>query len=240
MDQYAKPPTQAPRPNRRGRGDSTARADILTGSDSSAFQRCYCSTRIGKKGRFFLDVQATQLRTGMLVKWKGELHTVHKTEHRTPGKGRGFVQAKLRVHRTGSIVEHKFASEERLERVSLVSQQMEYLYADGGQYTFMNTETYEQHTISGEQLGDQVNYLIANTPITVQFYEGNPFTIELPSNVDLEVVETEPAIKGATVTNVTKPARTETGLVVQVPGFIKEGEKIRVTTGDGTYQSRAN
>ena len=176
----------------------------------------------------------------MLIKFRDELFTVHKTEHRTPGNKRGFVQAKLRSHAKGSIIDHKFASEDFVEKVALEPHTMEYLYEEGGQYWFMNTETFEQSSISTDDLGDQINYLIANTPVTVQFYEGKPFNIDLPASIDLEVVETEPAIKGATVTNVMKPARTETGLTVQVPPFIKEGEKIRVNTADGTYQSRAS
>jgi elongation factor P len=187
-----------------------------------------------------LDVQATQLRAGMIVMFKGEISTVYQVEHRTPGKGRGFVQAKMRNHRSGSISEHKLASSDSFERVSLESRKMEYLYAEGEQYHFMNVETFEQDTLSAAALGDQVQYLIPNTVIEVHFHEGEPFNIALPASVDLTVVETPPEIKGATVSKVTKPATTETGLVVQVPAFIKEGEKIRVSTVDGAYQGRAN
>jgi elongation factor P len=187
-----------------------------------------------------LDVQATQLRAGMIVKFKGEISTVYQVEHRTPGKGRGFVQAKMRNHRSGSISEHKLASSDSFERVSLESRKMEYLYAEGEQYHFMNAETFEQEALSTELLGDQVRYLIPNTVIDVQFHEGEPFSLALPATVDLAVTETPPEIKGSTVSKVTKPATTETGLVVQVPAFIKEGEKIRVSTVDGSYQSRAN
>lgn len=186
-----------------------------------------------------MDVQATQLRPGMLIKFREDLHLVHKTEHRTPGNKRGFVQAKMRNLRTGGMFDHKFASEEFVPKVSLVQTQMEYLYEDGGSYHFMNSETFEQIELSAETLGDQVNYLVPNTPVSVQFYDGLPLNLDLPASIDLQVVETEPAIKGATVTNVTKPAKTETGLVVQVPPFIKEGERIKVSTTDGSYQSRA-
>jgi elongation factor P len=187
-----------------------------------------------------LVVQAIQLRAGMLVKYKDDICSVYQTEHRTPGKGRGFVQAKFRSHRTGAISEHKLASSETFERVSLEPRKMEYLYTEGGSYHFMNTENYEQEELSVDLLGTQVDYLMPNMVIEVQFNEGTPFSLNLPASVDLEVIETTPAIKGATVTNVTKPAKTETGLVVQVPPFIKEGEKIRVSTVDGSYQSRAN
>lgn len=175
----------------------------------------------------------------MVVRHNGDVCTVHKMEHRTPGKGRGFVQAKLRNHRSGAIVEEKFASEDFLAKVMLESQEMQYLYADGDSYHLMNTDNFEQIELSRAQLGDQVNYMIADTVVKVQFLDGVPFNLDLPSSVDLEVVETEPAIKSATVTNVTKPAKTETGLVVQVPQFIKEGESIRVNTTDGTYLGRS-
>ena len=187
-----------------------------------------------------MDIQATQLRAGMLVKWKDELYSVFKTEHRTPGKGRGFVQVKLRSHAKGSVVDYKFASDDFVERISLTPKEMQYLYEEGDQLWFMDNESYEQTSISKEELGDQINYLIPNTNVLVQWYDEKPFSIDLPASLELEVIETEPAIKGATVTNVTKPAKTETGLVVQVPGFIKEGEKIKVSTADGAYQGRAN
>ena len=175
----------------------------------------------------------------MLIKFEGKLFTVFRTEHRTPGNKRGFVQTKMRSVDSGAMIDRKFASEDSVEKVTLDDQEMEYLYDDGDLYYFMNTQTYEQVHISKEQLGDQILYLLPNGVVNVQFYEGRPFNINLPATMDLTVVETEPAIKGATVTNVTKPAKVETGLVVQVPPFIKEGEKIRVHTTDGSYQSRA-
>lgn len=186
-----------------------------------------------------MNVQATQLRPGMVVRHNGDVCTVHKTEHRTPGNKRGFVQAKLRNHRSGAMVEEKFASEDFLPKVMLESQEMQYLYADGDTFHLMNTDTYEQIELSREQLGDQVNYMIVDTVLSVQFLDGVPFNLDLPAAVELKVIETEPAIKSATVTNVTKPAKTETDLVVQVPQFIKEGESIRVNTADGTYLGRA-
>jgi elongation factor P len=186
-----------------------------------------------------VDVQATQLRTGMLVKFDGKLFSIFRTEHRTPGNKRGFVQAKMRNLDSGALIDHKFSSEDFVEKVSLDDQEMEYLYEDGAFYYFMNTETYEQIHLSKDDLGDQVLYLLPNSRLKVQFYEGKPFNVDLPGSIDLTVVETEPGIKSATVTSVTKPAKLETGLVVQVPPFIKEGEKIRVNTADGSYQSRA-
>lgn len=186
-----------------------------------------------------MDVQATQMRSGMIVRFRGDICTIHKMEHRTPGKGRGFVQVKMRNHRSGAMIDERFASEETLPRVNIHTQEMQYLYSDGGGYNLMDTETYEQIELSGEQLGEQVNYMIPETIVKVQFLDGVPFNLDLPAAVALKVVETEPAIKGATVTNVNKPAKTETGLVVQVPQFIKEGEAIKVNTADGSYLGRA-
>ncbi len=175
----------------------------------------------------------------MVVRYNGDICTIHKTEHRTPGNKRGFVQAKMRNHRSGAMIEQRFSSEDFVPKVMLEAREMQYLYADSGAFFFMNTETYDQIELSREQLGDQVNYLILDTVVKVQFLDGVPYNLDLPSSVNLEVAETEPAIKGATVTNVNKPAKTETGLVVQVPQFIKEGESIRVNTADGTYLGRA-
>jgi elongation factor P len=126
-----------------------------------------------------------------------------------------------------------------VEKASLDEQEMEYLYDDGEYYYFMNTETFEQMHLIKDLLGDATNFLIPNLKVNVEFYEGKPISVELPATVDLTVVETEPGIKGASVSNVTKPAKTETGLVVQVPPFINEGEKIRVSTSEAAYQARA-
>jgi elongation factor P len=126
-----------------------------------------------------------------------------------------------------------------VERASLDEQEMEYLYNDGDSYHFMNTENYEQMHLNSEVLGDAVNYLIPQLKVNIEFYEGKPMSVELPPTVDLTVVETEPGLKGASVSNVTKAAKLETGLVVQVPPFINEGEKVRVSTAEGTYQERA-
>ena len=184
-------------------------------------------------------ISSTQLRPGMVIKFNNELYTVFKMEHRTPGNLRGFVQVKMRSLRSGSMTEHRFSSEDRVERAALDEQEMEYLYDDGEYYYFMNTETFEQMHLTKELLGDSVEYLVSQLKVNVEFYEGKPISVELPPTVDLKVVETEPGLKGASVSNVTKAAKLETGLVVQVPPFINEGEKIRVSTSEGTYQERA-
>jgi elongation factor P len=184
-------------------------------------------------------IASTQMRPGMVVKFNNELFSIFSVNHRTPGNLRGFVQAKMRNLRNGSMIEHRFSSEDRVERAVLDEQEMEYLYDDGEYYYFMNTADYEQMHLTKEILGDAVSYLIPQLHVNVEFYEGKPISVELPATVDMTVVETEPGIKGASVSNVTKPAKVETGLVVQVPPFITEGEKIRVNTAEGTYQERA-
>jgi len=175
----------------------------------------------------------------MVIKFNNELYSVFKMEHRTPGNLRGFVQAKMRKLSSGTMIEHRFSSEDRVEKAALEEHEMEYLYDDGEYFYFMNTETYEQMHLTKELLGDATGFLIPNLKVTVEFYEGKPMSVELPAAVDLTVVETEPGLKGATVSNVTKPAKLETGLVVQVPPFINEGEKIRVSTSEYAYLERA-
>jgi elongation factor P len=184
-------------------------------------------------------ITATQLRPGMVVKFNNELYSVFKMEHRTPGNLRGFVQVKMRSLRSGTMIEHRFSSEDRVDRAALEEHEMEYLYDDGEYFYFMNTENFEQMHLTREILGDSVEYLVPQLKVNIEFYEGKPMSVELPPTVDLTVVETEPGLKGASVSNVTKPAKLETGLVVQVPPFINEGEKIRISTSEGTYQERA-
>jgi elongation factor P len=184
-------------------------------------------------------ISATQLRPGMVVKFNNELYSIFSVNHRTPGNLRGFVQVRMRSLRTGSMTEHRFSSEDRVEKALLEEHEMQYLYDDGEYYYFMNTENFEQMHLMKDLLGDATQYLIPQLMVKVEFYEGKAMSVELPATVDLMVMETEPGMKGATVSNVTKPAKLETGLVVQVPSFITEGEKIRVNTAEGTYQERA-
>lgn len=184
-------------------------------------------------------IQATKLRPGVVIKHNGELYSIFSVTHRTPGNLRGFVQVRMRSLRSGNMADHRFSSEDRVERAVLDEHEMEYLYQDGDDYHFMNTESYEQIHINKDTLGDTVQYLTPNLKIQVEFYEGKPIGIELPATVDMEVVETEPSFKGASVSNVMKPAKLETGLVVQVPPFVNQGDRIRVNTEEGTYQERA-
>jgi len=174
----------------------------------------------------------------MVIKKEGQLYSVFSATHKTPGNLRGFVQAKLRNLRSGAMEEYRFRSVDLVDKVSLDEQEMEYLYKDGSDYYFMNTETYEQIHLNKETLGESVLFLIPNIRIKVEFYDGSPIGIELPPAVEMEVIETEPGLKSATASNVNKPAKMETGLIVQVPPFINAGEKIRVDTNEGEYLER--
>ena len=184
-------------------------------------------------------MQATQIRPGMVIKYNNELYSIFSMVHRTPGNLRAFVQVRMRNLRNGSMMDNRFSSTESIDRAILDEQEMEYLYDDGEYYYFMNTESFEQMHLTKEILGDAVDYLIPNLKVDVAFYEGKAMSVELPASVDMTVMETEPGLKGASVSNVTKAAKMETGLVVQVPAFINEGEKIRVSTSEGSYQERA-
>jgi elongation factor P len=186
-----------------------------------------------------MAIPATQMRPGMIIKHNNDLHLVFSVEHRTPGNLRAFIQAKLRNIRTGAMFVERFRSPDPIERVVVDEIPMDFLYNDGDDYYFMNTENYEQTHLKRDTLGDAVEYLTANLQIKVSFHDGTPVGIELPQTVELTVVETEPGLKSATASSVTKPAKTETGLIVQVPPFINEGEKIRVDTAEGAYLSRA-
>ena len=184
-------------------------------------------------------MNANELRPGMIIKHNNELFSIHKAEHRTPGNLRAFVQARMRNLRSGAMIEHRFRSEDTVERAVLDEVEMQYLYSDGDAYHFMNTETFEQISLHKSVVGDRASYLVPDITLRLEFYEGRPVDIALPPTVDLKVVETEPSMKGASATNVMKPAKLETGLVVQVPPFISEGERIRVDTSEGTYLERA-
>jgi elongation factor P len=186
-----------------------------------------------------MAIPATQMRPGMIIKHNNELHAVFSVEHRTPGNLRAFIQAKLRNLRTGAMFEHRFRSPDPIERVIVDEISMEFLYNEGDDYYFMNPQDYEQTVLKHDTLGDSVEYLTSNLQIKVSFIDGLPVGVELPGTVELTVVETEPGLKSATASSVTKPAKLETGLVVQVPPFINEGEKIRVDTAEGAYLSRA-
>ncbi|HYG61578.1 MAG TPA: elongation factor P [Thermoanaerobaculia bacterium] len=184
-------------------------------------------------------IQATQMRVGMCILFEGNICRIMQVQHVTPGNWRGFVQARMRNIKSGNSFEHRFGSTEKVERAILDTSPMEYLYSDPSGHHFMNQETYEQITMEDETLGDTMLYLLPNTVISVDFYEGQPVGIDLPNTVTLEVVETEPGLKGATASSSYKPAKMETGLTVQVPPFIEVGTKILIDTRENKYLSRA-
>jgi len=184
-------------------------------------------------------MKANRLRPGVIIKFEGDLWRVFEALHQTPGNLRARVQTKLKNLTNGSMKDHRFRSEDEVEKADLDNKQMQYLYGDAAGFHFMDTASYEQISMSAEDLGDAVNYLVPETTIKIDFYDGRPVGIELPTTVDLKVVETSPEVKGATASAQRKPATLETGLVVQVPAFIGEGELIRVSTEDGAYQERA-
>ncbi|HXF04707.1 MAG TPA: elongation factor P [Blastocatellia bacterium] len=184
-------------------------------------------------------IQATQIRKGMIIVHEGDPCRVLDFRHVTPGNWRAMVQTKLRNLRTGVSFEHRFRSTDTVERAVLDEREFIYLYQEGEMYHFMDVETFEQISMDQEALGDAVLYLLPEMHIRVQYYQGAPIGIELPPTVDLKVVETEPGLKGATVSAVNKPARLETGLVVQVPPFVEVGDVVRINTSDGTYLERA-
>lgn len=183
-------------------------------------------------------IPATQIRVGMLLNYQNDLYRVMAVTHITPGNWRGMVQTKMRSVRSGTQTENRFRSEDKVDRVTLDQQEMEYLYGDGEGHHFMNTESFEQIALDAEWLGDAVSYLLPNMRVTVDFYEGKPIGVTLPKTVDLRVTDTAPGLKTATVTNVLKPATTETGLVVPVPNFVDVDDLIKVDTETGSYLSR--
>ena len=185
------------------------------------------------------SLQATRLKKGMLINADGNLFRVLDVMHVTPGNLRGFVRVKMRNIRNGTLADQKLRSEDSVERATLDERQMQYLYHEGEDYHFMDTSSYEQIHISSEALGDSVNYLKPEMTIQVEFYGEEPVGIELPQTVDLKVMDTAPGIKGATASAQVKPATLETGLVVQVPPFVNNGDFIRVNTETGEYLSRA-
>src|ERR1700753_758967 len=190
------------------------------------------------QGFSFMSIPATQMRPGMIIKFKDDLHLVFSVEHRTPGNLRAFIQATLRNVRTGAMFVERFRSPDPIERVIVDEVKMEFLYNDGDEYYFMD-DKFEQTMLKRDTLGDASDYLLPNLSINVSFHDGKAVGIELPGVVEMTVVETEPGIKSATASSVTKPAKLETGLVVQGPPFINEGEKISGDTAEGAYMSRA-
>ncbi|MBT8856163.1 elongation factor P [Lactobacillus delbrueckii subsp. bulgaricus] len=185
-------------------------------------------------------MQAIELKKGMIFDDGGKLMLVVASNHHKPGKGNTVMQMDLRDVRAGSVIHKTMRPSEKIELVEVVKKNAQYLYAEGDSYNFMDTETYEQYAISGDQLGDDVKYLMPNIEVILEFTEdGELLAVQLPSTVNMKVVETQPGIKGATAASGGKPATMETGLVVTVPDFINEGDELVINTQEGTYKSRA-
>ncbi len=184
------------------------------------------------------SVKATQLRPGMVIQHEGQLYTVFSTEHRTPGNKRGSMQTRMKSLRTGAIIDYRFRAEEFVDRAILDEVEFEYLYGDGDDYHFMNTETFEQMQMTKEQLGEAAYYLIPNTVVKIEFFEDKPIGVDLPDTLELRVVETEPTLQKATASAVMKAATLETGLVIQVPPFVNNGDKVKVDTSEARYVQR--
>ena len=174
----------------------------------------------------------------MIIIHAGELYRVTAVHHLTPGNKRGFMQTKMKSLRTGIGTEYKFRSEDRVDQAILDNRQFQYLYAEGDMHTFMDTENYEQISLSADDIGDLLKYLLPESKVGIEFHDGKPVGINPPSTVDLTVVDTEPSMKGATASASYKPAKLETGVTVLVPPFVQIGDKVRVDPTDGSYQER--
>ncbi|NBX25958.1 MAG: elongation factor P [Planctomycetes bacterium] len=184
-------------------------------------------------------MKSTDLRPGLAIKMDSRLYLITKVEHRTPGNLRAFVQVLLRDLNSGALIDKRLRSGEEVEQVDLDRRPMEYLYKDGDKFVFMDSQSYEQAEMSSDFVGDMPLYVLPNNSIIVNWCDGKPISIEMPNMVELVVKDTPPGIKGATATNQLKEATLETGLKTRVPPFISIGEKVRVSTEDGSYQSRA-
>lgn len=184
-------------------------------------------------------ITAGDFRKGVTFEINGEPHVVLDFQHVKPGKGAAFVRTKYKNILTGAIREEAFNPSDKFPKAHIDTKQMQYLYNDGELYYFMDEETFEQVPISKEDVEDAIVYIRENDEATIKFYKGSPFQVEAPNFVDLEVVDTEPGVKGDTATNVTKAATVETGAVIQVPIFIETGEKIQIDTRSGEYLGRS-
>jgi len=180
----------------------------------------------------------SDFRKGLKIELEGKPFIIVDFLHVKPGKGGAFVRTKIKNLATGQVLDKTFRAGERVEKPDLMEREMQYLYKDGGNYCVMDNETYEQIFLNDEQVGEAGNYLKENTDLKVLFFNDEPLGVELPNFVELEVVETDPGVKGDTASGGSKPATLETGVVVQVPLFLGEGEVVRVDTRTGEYIER--
>ncbi len=186
-----------------------------------------------------MKISAFEARVGNLIEYQGKLWRVHKKNHVKPGKGGAFVQMEMKSIGDGTKLNERFRSEDKVEKAHVEPRQMQYLYSEGESYIFMDNESFEQLTMSAEDLEDQVPYLLPNTDVQINFHNDSPIGVELPANVILEVTETEAVVKGQTAASGGKPAVLETGLKVTVPPFVNAGERVKVNTDTGEYVERA-
>jgi len=186
-----------------------------------------------------MKLKATNLRKGMIIEYNNDLYQLTEVFHNTPGKGQASVQTKMKNIHTGVKAEYRFRSDETAIKASFDSKEMEFLYEDGEDFNFMDTTTYDQISLKSDMIGDANLYMLPNTKVTINYYQNKPVSLEIPSSVELKIVETEPTLKTATVSSSYKPAVVETGLKIQVPPFINEGDVVRIDTTDGKYLERA-
>ncbi|NLM25661.1 MAG: elongation factor P [Firmicutes bacterium] len=184
-------------------------------------------------------ISVNDLRTGLTIQLDGEVYSVVEFLHVKPGKGAAFVRTKLRNVISGGVVEKTFRAGERVERAHIETRQMQYLYKSGDEYFFMDNQSYDQISLTEADLGEAPKYLLENMTIGIQFFQGKPIGVDLPTTVNLKVIETEPGFKGDTATGATKPAKLETGITINVPLFIEQDEVVKVDTRTGEYLSRA-
>ncbi len=185
-----------------------------------------------------MAVDTSKFRNGLKIELDGEPFTITYFQHVKPGKGGAFVRTKVRNLRTGRVLDRTFRSGERVDEADVEDKRMQYLYLDGDQLVFMDKESYDQIPFTREQVGDSIRYLKESLEVDVLFWRGKPINIELPAFVEVKITQCEPGIKGDTASGSTKPATVETGAVVQVPLFVKQGEVIRVDTRSGDYVER--
>ncbi|KRM27014.1 protein translation elongation factor P [Schleiferilactobacillus harbinensis DSM 16991] len=185
-------------------------------------------------------ISVNEFKNGLTILVDGELWRVVEFQHVKPGKGSAFVRSKLKNLRTGAVQEKTFRATEKVEPAQISTKAMQYLYQDGDNYVFMDTSTYEQLELPGSEIKDELNYLKENMTVNIIMYGSETLGVDLPNTVDLKVTATEPSVRGNTANGGSKPATMETGLVVQVPFFISEGDVLTINTTDGTYISRAN
>lgn len=187
-----------------------------------------------------MAIRAIDLRRGIAVEYNNKLYVVHDFAKVSKGNWRSFMQVKLKDVQTGSIIEQRFRVDDTLEQAFMETKPMEYLYSDGNTHYFMDQQTFDQLELYDDVVGDSKFYLKPNTPVQVTLYQGKPFSVELPNTVELEIIDCPPSVKGATVSNVGKDAKLETGLVINVPDFISQGTVVKVDTRTGEYLGRVN